>query len=134
MRAARRWQVGVDGSGVADGAEACPDHRGHTISGGTAVGPDGWLAVGGAAALLWLGGRTFFQPVAFLLRAALQVVVGGLVLYGWDRLTPWPNLAMGINPVTAAVVGWLGAPGFGLLLGLHWVSQHAVWLGAVRWP
>jgi inhibitor of the pro-sigma K processing machinery len=83
---------------------------------------------------LWLGGKTFFQPIAFLLRAALQVVIGGLALYGWDRLTPWPSLAMGLNPVTAAVVGWLGAPGFGLLLGLHWLSRHAVWLSAVRWP
>ena len=95
---------------------------------------DEWVAIGFLTLMAWFMARALFQPLALVLRGGLQMVVGGLALYLWDRLIPVPALAVGINPLTAAVTGWLGVPGFGLLMGLHWLSAHSALLTRLHWP
>ena len=85
---------------------------------------DGWLD-----ALPWLTGGLVLaaalvvlrRPVEWLLGAALRTGVGLAVLYALSGVGGLAGVHMGVNLVNALVLGLLGAPGFGLLLMVHWV-------------
>lgn len=50
---------------------------------------------------------------------AVRIVIGGAVIYGFDLLARPYGYAIGVNPVTAAVLGVLGVPGAALLVLWH---------------
>ena len=54
-----------------------------------------------------------------VLLIAARLLVGGAVIYGADLLAQPYGLHIGVNPVTAAVLGFLGVPGAALLLLWH---------------
>jgi len=70
---------------------------------------DNRYALMGAVALTWLLG------------AALRTGVGLAVLYALSGVGGLAGVHLGVNLVNALVLGLLGAPGFGLLLMVHWV-------------
>lgn len=78
-----------------------------------------WLIVGGAALVVFLAWRMAPEAAEFLIRLALRVVIGGAVLYGADMFGRRYGIAIGVNPVTSAVLGILGVPGAALLLLWH---------------
>ncbi|MCL5967205.1 MAG: pro-sigmaK processing inhibitor BofA family protein [Firmicutes bacterium] len=85
----------------------------------------GWLALMLAAGILFVMARAYFGPLAFVLRAGIRVVAGGAVLYAWDLfVASGTHLALGVNPVSSAVTGWLGGPGLALLVGVRWLGTH----------
>ncbi len=51
-----------------------------------------------------------------MLAASLRAAAGAVVLYAWNAWSLSPHLTVAVNPVTGAAVGWLGVPGFLLLL------------------
>lgn len=63
------------------------------------------------------------RPAARLLRLALRSSVGlaGLALF--SQLGQFIGVSLGVNLVNALVLGFLGLPGFGLLLMLQWVLR-----------
>lgn len=76
-----------------------------------------WQYAAGAAlllALLWWIAPDFAQ-LAFGI--ALRVVIGGAIIYGVDLIGKPYGVLVGVNPVTASVLGLLGVPG-ALLLAL----------------
>jgi inhibitor of the pro-sigma K processing machinery len=54
-----------------------------------------------------------------VLLIALRLLVGGAVIYGADLLAQPYGLHIGLNPVTAAILGFLGVPGAAVLLLWH---------------
>lgn len=69
-----------------------------------------------ASALTLLGVRLFWRPLRWVLWAGLRIAAGAVVLYAWNAWSPWPHWSVAVNPATGAAVGWLGVPGFLLLL------------------
>lgn len=61
------------------------------------------------------------RPAARLLRLALRSSVGLAVLALFSQVGHLIGVSLGVNLVNALVLGLLGAPGFGLLLMVHWV-------------
>ncbi|MHB1612020.1 MAG: pro-sigmaK processing inhibitor BofA family protein [Sulfobacillus sp.] len=66
--------------------------------------------------MLYLLGRMVGSPLRWIARNAINVAVAVIVLWAWDRLMGFTGFYIGVNPVTAAVVGLLGVPGFLLVL------------------
>lgn len=50
---------------------------------------------------------------------ALRLLIGGVVIYGADLFLRPYGVFFGVNPVTAAVLGFLGIPGAAVLLLWH---------------
>ncbi|MBX5465893.1 MAG: pro-sigmaK processing inhibitor BofA family protein [Firmicutes bacterium] len=78
---------------------------------------EGLALAAGAAVLLALG-PSAPRFVRFLGRWLGSSALAAVGLLLWDHLLARQGLAVGVNPVTAATVGLLGLPGFGLLLVL----------------
>jgi len=62
--------------------------------------------------------RAFAGPLRLLGGLAVRTLVGGLCVWALGFVLSLFGLSLGLNPVTALVVGLLGAPGALLLLGL----------------
>ena len=56
-----------------------------------------------------------------MISAAIAAGVGLAVLYALSGVGGLAGVHLGVNLVNALVLGLLGAPGFGLLLMVHWV-------------
>lgn len=78
-----------------------------------------WLIVAGAALLVFLTWQMAPGAAEFLIRLGLRIVIGGAVLYAADMFGRRYGIAIGVNPVTSAVLGILGVPGAALLLLWH---------------
>lgn len=80
--------------------------------------PRYFLALVFGVLVIYILGRTFVAPLRWLARGAWGVLLGALVIEGWDLLVGRYGWGLGINPATALTVGILGAPGFFLLIAL----------------
>lgn len=78
------------------------------------------LAVGGLvlAALILLR-----RPLAFLWRLLFRSGVGLCCLWLFNQAGALIGIQVGVNLVSALVVGVLGVPGFGLLLMTQWALR-----------
>ena len=63
------------------------------------------------------------RPLEWLGRLAARTAVGLAVLFLLSKAGGYVGVHLGVNLVNALVMGVLGAPGFGLLLMLHWVVR-----------
>ena len=76
-----------------------------------------WLA-GGLILVVLLA--LLRRPLGSLLRLLGRSVAWLAVLFGVSQVGPILGIGLGVNLVNGLVLGVLGAPGFGLLLLLHW--------------
>jgi inhibitor of the pro-sigma K processing machinery len=74
-----------------------------------------------ATVVLYIGVRAFWGPIRWGLRLVMNAALGALAFYAWNHWSHLPHLAVGVNPVTAATVGLLGAPGFALVLAVRFL-------------
>ena len=79
-----------------------------------------WLA-GGLILVVLLA--LLSRPLGSLLRLLGRSVAWLAVLFGVSQVGPILGIGLGVNLVNALVLGVLGAPGFGLLLLLHWALR-----------
>lgn len=77
----------------------------------------GLLAVFLLAALL----RIFKAPLALAFKLLANTFLGFLALYLTGLTAPLTGIALGLNLWNALVVGFLGLPGFVLLLLVQWI-------------
>ncbi|MDA8346606.1 MAG: pro-sigmaK processing inhibitor BofA family protein [Thermaerobacter sp.] len=72
--------------------------------------------VAAALALLW-----WFSPEIgrIAIGVVLRVLIGGAVIYAFDFVARPYGYSIGVNPVTASVLGVLGLPGAALLVVWH---------------
>ncbi len=61
--------------------------------------------------LLFLMGQALWGPLRFLLRAAVRLALGGLLLYFVNFLAACWGWGLSVNPLSAFVAGFLGLPG-----------------------
>ncbi len=71
------------------------------------------------AALLYVVVRVFDSPVKWLLRVGMSGIIGLAALWAWNALFIHHGWGIGLNPVTGATIGILGAPGFLLLVAVR---------------
>lgn len=76
-----------------------------------------WGAAAAAAlVLLWWISPDIGRIAASI---ALRVVIAGGILYGFDLFARPYGYSIGVNPVTAALLGILGVPGAAVLVVWH---------------
>ncbi len=74
-----------------------------------------------AIVLLYIVGRVLFVPLKFLGKLLLNAVIGGAVLWVLNIFGGAIGIHVGINVVTALIVGFLGIPGVLLLVILQFL-------------
>lgn len=74
------------------------------------------LAGGFGLVLFYLVARMFVTPTRWMMKTLLNVAIAVVVIWTWDRVLGATGFRIGLNPVTAGVVGVLGVPGFLLVL------------------
>lgn len=67
--------------------------------------------IGGAVILLILVLQVVSAPLALLGRVAMNSVAGGFALMAVNAVGTYVDFHIGLNPVTALIVGILGLPG-----------------------
>ncbi|MBE7038301.1 MAG: pro-sigmaK processing inhibitor BofA [Ruminococcaceae bacterium] len=60
--------------------------------------------------------KIFFKPLKFILKLFLNSFIGVLLLYVINLFSKFTNFFIGINPVTAIILGLLGIPGLILIV------------------
>jgi inhibitor of the pro-sigma K processing machinery len=71
--------------------------------------------------ILYFLSRIFFKPLKLLLRVLLWTILGGAVIYLYNFAGALWGLAIGLNVISAFVVGVMGLPGLGALIGLKYL-------------
>ncbi|HPU01596.1 MAG: SigmaK-factor processing regulatory BofA [Firmicutes bacterium] len=67
--------------------------------------------------------RVFYRPLKFLLRLLLSTVLGGVIIYLYNFAGALWGLAVGLNVISAFIVGVMGLPGLGALIGLKYLLR-----------
>jgi inhibitor of the pro-sigma K processing machinery len=65
----------------------------------------------GAVIAIIFAYQAFAKPGAIVLRVASNSIIGGFLLWGTNLLGGLVGFQVGLNPVSAIVVGTLGVPG-----------------------
>jgi len=74
------------------------------------------LAFAFAALLLYLIARILLVPFKLIIKLVINALIGGVLLIIFNLLGAPLGLHVGINVITALVVGFLGIPGLILLI------------------
>ena len=69
--------------------------------------------------IVFVVGKVFLKPVKFILKLVANSVLGVLFIWLINLLGKGMGICIGLNPVTAIVVGALGMPGVILILLLQ---------------
>ena len=69
--------------------------------------------------IVFVAARVFFAPLKIILRFIINSLAGAGVLFLINLLKPVLNIYIGINAVSALIVGILGIPGLCLLMLLQ---------------
>lgn len=72
--------------------------------------------------LLYMVGRVLFVPLKFIVRLIFNVLLGGASLWLLNIFGSSVGINIGINIVTALIVGLLGIPGLILLIILQYIK------------
>lgn len=72
-----------------------------------------------ALVVLYLFVRAFAGPLRAVFALVARLAVGGAAVWALDLVAGAWGVHIGLNPVTALVVGILGVPGAGLLVALR---------------
>ena len=76
-----------------------------------------------AALLLYVLARVLLVPIKIIIRLMGNVFVGGVLLVVFNILGSFFGLSVGINMITALVVGFLGVPGLVMLIILQGITS-----------
>ncbi len=68
--------------------------------------------------ILYILSRVFFQPLRLLLRGAVHLLAGGSLIVIYNLIGAAWNLSIGLNPLSALIVGVMGLPGLLMLVAL----------------
>ena len=76
------------------------------------------LVILGCIVVLWIVGRIFLVPLKALLKLVVNSTLGGLLIFIINLIGSTWKFHIGLNIVTAILVGLLGIPGAVLLIVL----------------
>lgn len=69
--------------------------------------------------IVFVAAKIFFVPLKKALRVVLNSVIGVVVLVIINLFSPFLHIYIGVNPVSALLLGLLGVPGLCLLMILQ---------------
>ncbi len=69
--------------------------------------------------IVFVGAKIFFVPLKKASKIFVNSLLGAVVLVIINLLGPFLNIYIGVNPVSALVLGLLGVPGLCLLMILQ---------------
>lgn len=69
--------------------------------------------------VLYILSRVFYQPLRILLRIGGHLLIGGGLIVVYNLAGSVWNLTIGLNPISALVVGLMGLPGLVMLVVLR---------------
>lgn len=78
------------------------------------------LAIFLAIGAVYIIGVLLVLPIKIVVRLVLNGIVGAVALFAINIFSGFTGLAIGINPITALVAGFLGIPGIILLVFLQY--------------
>ena len=70
------------------------------------------LAYTAGIMLIFMTSWIFFKPIKFLGRIILNSLIGALILIIFNYFGQYTGLYIGVNELTALIIGILGIPGF----------------------
>lgn len=73
----------------------------------------------GLVLLVYLGGKSYFAPVRWLLGLLVRAAIGAGALAFINLVGAWLYLTVPLNPYTVLFTGYLGLPGVAALLLLN---------------
>ncbi|NMD42184.1 MAG: pro-sigmaK processing inhibitor BofA [Firmicutes bacterium] len=65
--------------------------------------------------------RAFFKPLKIVFRVLLWTIAGGLAIFLYNLVGVGWGLAVGLNLISAFIVGMMGLPGLGALIVLKYL-------------
>lgn len=71
--------------------------------------------------LLFFIGWFLVIPIRFVFKLVVNGIIGGIVLVILNFIGGFIGITIGINPITALIVGFLGIPGILLLLIVQYI-------------
>ncbi len=71
--------------------------------------------------LLFLVGWLLIIPLKYITKLLINGIIGGITLVILNFAGGFLGLSIGLNPVTALIVGFLGVPGIILLIVIKYV-------------
>ncbi|WP_205687629.1 pro-sigmaK processing inhibitor BofA family protein [Clostridiisalibacter paucivorans] len=71
--------------------------------------------------LLYVLGMILIVPLKYIFKLIINGLIGGVALFLINIVGGFFGISLGINPITALVVGFLGVPGVILLLIIKYV-------------
>lgn len=77
------------------------------------------IAYGLGLVLLYLLIRAFLIPLRVVFRVGYHLLIGGVALLAVNWAGAWVGFHLGLNPLSALVVGYLGVPGLLLLAAIR---------------
>ncbi|HEX2952702.1 MAG TPA: pro-sigmaK processing inhibitor BofA family protein [Bacillota bacterium] len=72
--------------------------------------------------LIYLGGKSYFKPLQWILSAFIRLGIGAGALLAINAVGQWFHFAIPLNPYTALFVGFLGVPGVATLIILSGIG------------
>ncbi|WP_241421919.1 pro-sigmaK processing inhibitor BofA family protein [Candidatus Contubernalis alkaliaceticus] len=79
------------------------------------------MAFAFAALLLYLVARLLLVPFKLIVKLVLNALIGGVLLVFFNLIGSPLGFSVGINIITALVVGFLGIPGLILLIIIQFI-------------
>ncbi|RKD28807.1 pro-sigmaK processing inhibitor BofA family protein [Thermohalobacter berrensis] len=79
------------------------------------------LAYAFGLVLLYFIACFLLVPLKFLVKLIVNGIIGGVILLLINFFGKFIGIAIGINPITALIVGFLGVPGIILLLVIQYI-------------
>lgn len=80
------------------------------------------LAFAFGLVILYLLARVLYLPLKLFLRLLMNALCGGLILLIFNLVGSLWGMQIGVNLITAVVVGLMGVPGIAMLLLLQYIT------------
>ena len=77
------------------------------------------LVFAASICFIFLFGRIFVKPLKFVIKLALNSILGGLLILLINYIGGWFSFHIGLNIFTSVLIGLLGVPGAILLIILQ---------------
>lgn len=65
--------------------------------------------------------RAFCRPLSIVLKGIMHLFIGAAAIFLFNLLGALWGFTLGLNVITALIVGVMGVPGLGMLVILHYV-------------
>jgi inhibitor of the pro-sigma K processing machinery len=70
--------------------------------------------------VLYFLSRLFYRPLKLIFTALLHLLLGGALIFLYNLAGAFWGITIGLNIISALIVGIMGLPGLAMLIGLQY--------------